>query len=133
MNGAALVEEEEEEELLDAHGNVMHEGAAQDQLANIRPEQLAEIVAHINWDEFPMPNVRGAMFWFLVWVFFWFLDWFSFTFFLFFFFEALLILQPDDLENLLSMGFPKWRCQKALLLNGYDYHSFLHWSFQSYS
>lgn len=88
-DGEAHVEDEEEE-LLDAHGNVVQAGNPEDQLANIRPEQLAEIVAHIDWDEFPMPN-------------------------------------PQDLENLLSMGFPKWRCQKALLLNGFDPEAAAEW------
>lgn len=87
---ARVEDEAAAEELLDAHGNVVHAGLAEDQLANIRPEQLAEIVAHIDWDEFPMPN-------------------------------------PEDLENLLSMGFPKWRCQKALLLNGFDPEAAAEW------
>jgi flagellar biosynthesis/type III secretory pathway M-ring protein FliF/YscJ len=49
--------DEDEEEEMDAHGNVVEDGLAAEQLAAIRPEQLAEIVAHIDWDEFPMPNV----------------------------------------------------------------------------
>lgn len=34
---------------------------------------------------------------------------------------------PIELEGLISMGFPKWRCQKALLLNGFNPDLALDW------
>jgi hypothetical protein len=34
---------------------------------------------------------------------------------------------PEDLETLEAMGFPKWRCQKALLLNNFNPELALDW------
>jgi len=34
---------------------------------------------------------------------------------------------PNDLNEMMAMGFPKWRCQKALLLHGFDLDLALEW------
>jgi len=34
---------------------------------------------------------------------------------------------PEDLELMMATGFSKWRCQKALLLNGFDPEQALDW------